>query len=65
MEKEQEQIGSCLNEWGKKVEKLTSMVVEHDVFVHLFLVIMREESLYLEVLKWEKKQYMTVQGQER
>lgn len=65
MEKEQEQIGSCLNEWEKKVEKLTSMVVEHDVFVHLFLVIMREESLYLEVLKWEEKQYMMVQGQER
>lgn len=65
MEKEQEQIGSCLNEWEKKVEKLTSMVVEYDVFVHLFLAIMREESLYPGDLKWEEKQYMTVQGQGR
>lgn len=65
MEKEQEQIRSCLNEWEKKVEKLTSMVVEHDVFVHLFLVVTKDKSFYLEVLKWEEKQYMMMQGQGR
>lgn len=42
--------------------KLSSMVVEHDVFVHLLAAI-REEILVLGVLKWEEKPYMMMKEQ--